>query len=66
MAFINKDEVEKFRRDFFVVHHGHRFFRQLKFSRVDLFGGFVQLAALEDGIQALDSADAHLAILGDK
>jgi len=35
------------------------------FRRIHFFRRFVQLGALEYGIQALDGADAHLAVLGD-
>ena len=65
MAFVNDDEVEKLGCDLTIIDNRHRFFGLNHFRRINLFGGFVQLLALQERIHALDSADADLAVLGD-
>lgn len=65
VAFVDKDEVEEFRRHLLGIDDRQWRLGLGQFSRVDLFGGFVELGALENGVEALDGADADLAILGD-
>lgn len=42
VTFVDKDEIEEFQRNFFVIHHGHRCFWERQFCGVDFFGGIIE------------------------
>ena len=65
VAFVDEDEIEEFGGHLLGIDNRQGRFGLRQLGRVDLFGGFVEFGALEDGVKALDSADADLAIFGD-
>ena len=66
VAFVDDDEIEEFDGEFRVVNHGQGLaLAPIDLAGVDFFGPFVQLFAFQDGIEALDRADADLAVGGD-
>ena len=64
VALVDEDEVEELRRNRGVVYHRQRRLARRQLSRVDLLGRRVHPLALEQRIQALDGADAHVAVRG--
>ncbi len=66
VAFVDEDEVEEFGRDFGVVGDGGGCLGLDQFSRVDFFGGFVELLVLQQRVKALDGRDADVGALVDE
>ena len=63
VALVDDDEVEVFDRHGRVVADELCLLRGLlHFVQRDVFGGFVDRLAAEDGVHALDGADAHLRV----
>jgi hypothetical protein len=66
VALINDHEIEELWRDSLAIDHREWFaFPVGSLGRVLILGGFVEIAALENGIHPLDSADADLGVLRD-
>ena len=61
-----KDKIEKLRWHFLVIHHRHRRFSLRQLRRINFLSGIIYRRIFEDGIQALNSADADLTILRNK
>ena len=67
VAFVDDDEVEELNGQFRVISYRHRLpFLPSCFAGVCLFGLFIQLFALEDGIEPLNGADIDLIVGGHK
>src|ERR1043165_9547809 len=66
VTLVYDDEIKELGRNFVIVNHRHGFLRFGElFGGADFFEGFVERLVFEDGILALDGADAGLTIGGD-